>query len=30
VRLFGQRQRRRYLSGACHRVARLTAEALRT
>jgi uncharacterized protein (UPF0548 family) len=30
VRLFGQRQRRRYLSGACRRVARLTAEALRT
>src|SRR5690242_6351794 len=29
VRLFGQRQRRRYLSGACRRVAQLTTEALR-
>jgi uncharacterized protein (UPF0548 family) len=29
MRLIGQRERRRYLSSACRRVARLTAEALR-
>ena len=29
VRLFGQRQRRRYLTHACRRMARLTAQALR-
>jgi uncharacterized protein (UPF0548 family) len=29
IRLIGQRERRRYLSSACKRVARLTAEALR-
>jgi uncharacterized protein (UPF0548 family) len=29
VRLFGQRERRRYLSSACRRIAELTAEALR-